>query len=147
MSEEQELEAADARRRAAVTLMIPAFWLILQAVILVVGLAVFSLRPGVVAERFTGMLAGLAIAAVLVTAARGLLRCAPLGHIVAVAIFALESLAFALSLLQGRGGAWQTIQLVIALAMLALLFVRPSRDSISRSTNSQTEGEMPTYIA
>lgn len=147
VSVERGSEAAEARPKAAITLKVPAYWLIVQAVILVAGLAVYSLRPGVVAERFTGMLSGIAIAAVLVTAARGLLRCAPLGHIVAVAIFALESLAFALSLLQGRGGPWQAVQLSVAVVMLALLFVRPSRDSISRPTNSQTEGGMPTYIA
>lgn len=140
-------DADEERPRPSVSLKIPAYWLVLQAAILVVGLAVFTLRPGVAAERFTSMLAGIAIAAVLVTAARGLLRCAPLGHIVGVGIYALESLAFGMSLIQGRGGVWQAVQLALAVTMLILLFVKPSRDSINRTSNSQTEGGLPTYIA
>lgn len=150
MSEEQEVDATDATDvmpRTVITLKIPAYWLVLQALILLVGLAVFSFRPGVVAERFTGMLSGVAIAAVLVTVARGLLRSAPLGHMVAVAIFALESLAFALSILQGRGGLWQAVQLLVAVVMLILLFVKSSRESISRLANSRTKDGMPTYLA
>lgn len=130
-----------------ITLLIPAIWLALQAIILVASLAIFTFRPGLVAQRFAGLLAGIAIAAVFLVVSKGLLRGAVLGHIVAVSIYSLESLAFGVSLVQGRGGVWQAIQLVIALVMLGLLFSRSTRLAIGHLADSETNHEPPTYTS
>lgn len=114
------------------TLLIPAGWLLLQATILVVALAVFTFRPGLLAERFPAFMAGLFIAAVFATVARALAQGRGAGHIAAVLIFVFEGVAFVASLVSGRGGAWAGIQLGFAVAMLVLLFVRPTRDEVSR---------------
>lgn len=122
------------------TLLIPAVWLAIQGLILLVGLAYFTFRPGVLAERFPGFMAGAVMAAILLGTAWSLARGRTAAHIAAVLLFFLEAMAFIASLARGSGGSWALVQLGLCLVMLLLLLSRPTRRAINRMVPA---GESP----